>query len=506
MKDFIKKRYKFILLFLCLNLALLTYNFIFERLDGSNKSNAFIFIVLSQLAVEFILIFLYAFLKKRGVKLEKIFLALIVPLGLLHIFITPLNFVPDEEGHIIRAYEISKGNVTPKTQDFLGAVGDLPIEVWQSFYYWQDDDAQYDRTFGDILKPESGETEHRQYGNTAGYSPIAYAPQILGLIVGRFLHLPIVLQFYLARIFALLTFAIICYFALKIMPKYKEFLLFIMLLPMSIQQAASFSVDSLLNASIFIFIALTMREIYGKTDKLTRKRLIPIIIFGALAAFIKKFAYLPLTLLFLLIPTEKFKNKKVKILSFFALLLAAYIGNKLFLPVASSTIASITSATSAGNNFNLYNFIVISLGTLLGIDPNYLVENAAGLKIGYGYVSTPTQIYIYLTIIFAIVLLIKNVEKYELKKYHRLVFWAIPLIIGALFYYTAFTQWKNFLDENRVVEGVTGRYFIGLLPLLPFMIEPKKPYLKEKLSSDYVFLFAIFINAVVLTSKLLFNT
>jgi hypothetical protein len=67
------------------------------------------------------------------------------------------------------------------------------------------------------------------------------------------------------------------------------------------------------------------------------------------------------------------------------------------------------------------------------------------------------------------------------------------------------TQWHTYQDKYRALEGVTGRYFIPLTLFIPFMIQPKEAYVKEKLNVDYIFLFSIFFNMAIVFAKIVYH-
>lgn len=487
MKEYFKKHWKIILGLLALNIGLFAYNFLYERVDGNSRVKYFPWLLASQIIAEIILALFIGFVSKRKWKIEKIFLALFIPLGILHAVITPLNQVCDEDAHMLRAYEISKGKISPKSEKGIGVTGDFPVEVWNAMYFWEDDDKQYNRLLENVTLEESGVVENRQYSNAAGYLPISYIPQILGLLTGRVLHLPIVMQFYLARIFSVLFFAIVVYFAIKIVPKYKEFFVFVSLLPMVLTQAASFSADAVLIASSFLFLATVLHEIYRGDEKLSKKNLVIMVISGALMSVIKQGAYLPLALLVLLIPTKKFDIRQ---------LCKKYKKPLIFALIAVPIIALCCLPLK---------FLNMSFGTIFGTDPFDNLDTIFGSRLVYGHVDAPIKIYPILALVFAVILLVKNVEVLEVKIIEKLIFALAPIIITLAIYYIAYSSWGTFKDDGRVIESVHGRYFLPFLPLIPFIVQPKKPYTSEKVSTETVMLFGVFANFAVLGSKLLFN-
>ena len=74
-----------------------------------------------------------------------------------------------------------------------------------------------------------------------------YLPQTMGILLAKVLHMDAIWLLWFGRIMNLLCYGIIVASAVKIAPKWKFVLFFMASLPMSIQQAASFSPDAIIN-------------------------------------------------------------------------------------------------------------------------------------------------------------------------------------------------------------------------------------------------------------------
>ena len=86
---------------------------------------------------------------------------------------------------------------------------------------------------------------------------IAQAPleQVIKIALGRLLHLNSVPTFYLGRMMNLLLFAILGMLAVRKMPFGKNILFATALLPLTLQQVASYSYDSVIIAFAFYYVA-----------------------------------------------------------------------------------------------------------------------------------------------------------------------------------------------------------------------------------------------------------
>ena len=82
-----------------------------------NDSSGMKFIVPVQLAVELGLAVAYYLVKKKKMPVEKVFLLLVIPFGLLFIALLPCGQTPDEAAHYMRTYGITKGElIVPQTE------------------------------------------------------------------------------------------------------------------------------------------------------------------------------------------------------------------------------------------------------------------------------------------------------------------------------------------------------------------------------------------------------
>ena len=83
---------------------------------------------------------------------------------------------------------------------------------------------------------------------------ILYLPAVLGMTLGRLLHLGTVPMLLLARWCSLLFFAVMTYLGMKKLPFGKTTLFLLAILPMNLQQCTSFSYDAVITGVSFRYI------------------------------------------------------------------------------------------------------------------------------------------------------------------------------------------------------------------------------------------------------------
>ena len=140
-------------------------------------------------------------------------------------------------------------------------------------------------------------------------STVGYIPSAIGLWTARLLHLARPLQFILGRFFNLISYAVLCAWAIRVCPRKKTLVAAISLLPTSVYIAAQYSYDAMVTSWLLFAVCFLLKELYQPEKRL-----------GVGAGFIlflsftfglaPKAIYFPLLGLMLLMPDGKFKDHR----------------------------------------------------------------------------------------------------------------------------------------------------------------------------------------------------
>jgi len=245
---------------------------------------------------------------------QKIFLFLGGFFGIIFLLVTPPFQVPDEFQHFLQAYNLSEGRF--KARLIGGRGGDnLPTSL-----------SHFDNTLNHAVAthPENKQDlknlfiqfkrplhpEQRQillFPDTARYAPLVYLPQALGILPGRLLEASPPTIFYLGRLTNLLVWLVLVFITIRLIPFFKWVIVFLVLTPMSLFQAASLSADGLVNGIALLTIAVFLHLAFGPVAQMERRHLGLLLVLGLLLAFAKQ-VYVLLLGLFFLIPRTKFKD------------------------------------------------------------------------------------------------------------------------------------------------------------------------------------------------------
>lgn len=407
---------------------------------------------------------------------ERIFLILALPVGILMI----LGFSPRETGwdehiHFYRAYSLMydlAGKETMPVADAMYQYMNAGMAN-EPFYFprSQEENAQ-ERAVGDEGRWEAnGQPEQYRETNGIHIYSIAYLPQTLFLAVGLLFHVPFWILVAMGRAGNLLFYCLLCYLAIRHMKRGKGILLVIALFPTSILLASTYSYDAFINGWMLLGMSYLFTELLEKERPVSVRNLT---VFAAAVtlASLPKAVYIPLILLGLLVPAERFEKKKTKWLFRGALFLLLLLLMSTFLLPAAGNAQVVTDTrggdTNAGEQLALILSHPVSYASLLlkSIGEN-LVNCLFGRSVGgnlayrgaltFGEWLCPFVIFT----IFADNTGVQGRYRIGLGKWQRLytavlVFGVICLVWTAL--YLSYTP-----VGLQAINGVQGRYYIPLL-------------------------------------------
>lgn len=184
--------------------------------------------------------------------------------------ITPFS-APDETVHFFMAYRFA--NVVtgaPQTEmphdtlyvracdtDYNGRLS----QFYGKFY--EPSVSTYAREINSLLGDAESEEQIEIQSDFVSGNYVCYFPAGLGIALGKTLHLSSALTFYLARFMNLLLFAFLGACAVKKIPFGKNIFFVAALLPLTLQQVASVSYDSILISVGFYYLALCVHLAYS---------------------------------------------------------------------------------------------------------------------------------------------------------------------------------------------------------------------------------------------------
>ncbi len=426
------------------------------------------------------------------IKKENLFLILGAILGIILCFVNlPLRKY-DEHAHFWKAYEVSMGNFTSNPNK-----GTIPETVYSTvidengLYHIENNTYSYQEvleTIDEGINPEEG--TYINPGTVSNLSPLSYLPQAIGILIARMMHLSPTLIAIAGRMTNLIAYLLCIYFAIKLMPKekWKNILIVVALLPMSLVIGASLSPDVVIISVLTLAIAYLLNLKYVK-DKITIKNIIILAILFMIPA-ICKIVYILAAGLFFILPKSKFKNKK----EYYAFALIMLLIITLPILIWNTLTKDIVQVAIRTNQPEQIYFTLSDILRDLYTAGNTLYNNTEGyIYTMIGGWFTPHIIDFVFIVFLLFVTFHKDETQNDIKfdKKDKIIISIVLLAIIALIFggmYVGFTR-----AEYTIVEGVQGRYFIPILALILILLESNR--ISIKLSYKKVI---YFISLVVL--------
>ncbi|MBT3321049.1 MAG: DUF2142 domain-containing protein [Anaerolineae bacterium] len=386
--------------------------------------------------------------------------------GILALIYLPISAGYDEETHLVRAWQMSTLDMLPNKVD--EAEIPFPQIYWDLSYRRQFLVRSVPQDFWDKYGDLSIDSREYVYGvsTRSVYSPLLLVPQAIVLrYAGRSLDLPALPVFYLTRLAGLLSYILLIWLSLRLIPYGKWLFALLALSPIALLQAVTISADTISNGIAFLFIAGVLA--IAQKEKIQKKDWWGLV-FLVFLLFSAKVNLLYLILLpLLLIPPKRFKTKRSYyffITSIFLLFLVEVLGWTII------AYPRLGTAPDGTNPLGQIQFILTNLPFFiktLVID----IINSAGIRFnnwiaiyGYDYWPTPKIVYWLYGGALLLALFIDDKKEKKISPKERKVFlilFVIGYIATILLMYLSFTP-----VGSSVVIGVQGRYFTVVMPLL----------------------------------------
>ncbi|MGI9024466.1 MAG: DUF2142 domain-containing protein, partial [Burkholderiaceae bacterium] len=196
---------------------------------------------------------------------------LILVLGSMLSALIPPFQSPDEFDHIQRAYLLTRGQILLQSPQGRASGGEIDTGLLSYFSEYKNLPFHAQKTLSQEEEHDassinwSGRRIFRSAAGTGYYFPLAYLPQSIGLGLGESLGLSVGNSYRLARFFVLAFSITALVVAFSIFPV-NAFILGLLILPMSVFQFLSASLDAFTTALTCLSVSLFMRGYIGKLN------------------------------------------------------------------------------------------------------------------------------------------------------------------------------------------------------------------------------------------------
>ena len=422
-------------------------------------------------------IFLCFFSRKKNFSISKAWIIMAFGFGLLRIFIITPFSVWDEHGH----YEISY-----RYSDFLLFKFKSPHLMDKNHADYSNLEIQnntktaYLRYIEPFFLKETEKVDKERVPSTP--NPVQYLPQAFGFAIARIFHFNFMPLFLLGRLCNLLFYIFCLWLAIKTIPFGKLIIFTCGLLPLTLHQAASLSLDSYIIAISFLFFAFLIKSSVSE-ESATVKEILILCVFSVLISP-SKLIYWPISLLAFVIPQKRFENKKLWFFSASAVAVSGLLSILIFsLPsllnqVSASETAKILYNGEIGWTMkdilkNPARITNMALRTLRYTWADWISQSFGLIIMGLPQ-EVPIwcrQIHLYLLIISSLVCYSSNTEHEVLNKFQKTGLAFVILSVVALALLGELVIWTPLSASS--IEGVQGRYFLPIFPLILFLFRNK---------------------------------
>ena len=459
----------------------------FRGLDISIHSNKAMIIIAIFIALTIIIGTVLYWARKNKWKIEKVYLFVALVLGIFYIAALPIGATPDETGHFMRSYELAEGRIIPES-------GTITVpENIKNVVGLYDEDAYINIKNNASIVASS---DYYSSENTiSGYAPINYIPQIVGIWIGKILHLPLIPMMYLARLLNMIFCVVIIYFCIKYIPILKKMVFLIGMFPMTMQLFASVAADG---SIICAGIALVTYVLY--TRKTMKRKLkfwdFLLLLVLCLMLTMTKPIYALLCPIVFWIPKERFKSIKHKIWSIL-ILGGVTLGLVIIKMISAPLVVDLYGAAESQKQVILHNPLYVLWISLKGaiLLPEGYIYGLTGRLLEWFSIDIYMPYIITIFIIFVLLCAeLKEKVTKSMKIFAILSFVAIILLT----FMTEFVIWSPPGSEN--IEGVQSRYFLPILLLIPLSLMPIRNIKKTELVRlRYLYPIMTLINVYAIT-------
>ena len=527
---------------------------LYVNLGVSHTSDYFLkksYIILSAAALLLILVSgIYLNITKFSIVKIYPFVMLIFGLGYMYVF--PAMSAPDEIAHFISAYKISNKmlgkQATVKDGHVIIRAQDLWIEDVDGEYTFDKSKSEEEKVLipeegshGKIISSKLEETSYKVFyaeGNIRGtdnyisfggkdyekaqslHAPVNTIPTVYflpatGITAARIMGLNSIYLVLFGRMANLILFILFGTLGIYFMPKFKEFIFLVSLLPTTIELAASYSYDAVMISSMIFFVSYVFYLAHEKKDFDIKDLVIVSLIAGLVLPC--KMVYFPMLLLLFSIPLYKFKFrgkvdgkiKKENIAFFLASAVVVLLSwvFAMYLVNRATVVGYSTSTTSslewAGEEsytigylfHNKVKAVKLFYNTLL-LQLEYYHKTMFGAYLGHAddVVGIPYIGFLVLNIgmIFSV---FGEAKEKQLQVKERVLTGISIFFVVFLVLLSMLIAWTPISSE--FIEGVSGRYFIPVLLPLLMIFRNNKIVIKDETKRNIIFLF-ILINAISL--------
>ena len=428
-----------------------------------------------------VILILVIFSKKIYQKLQPhiVYMILGLILGGIYCFVVPLCAQSDEPAHLYRTFQAAQGEIIAPIKDNEFKT-ELPQSVIDMVNVNSETKKREYKKYYDIkemMKIKLNENEKTEISTVGNYNGLSYFPQLAGVKIGLILKLNPYYIAMLGRISSLIITVLLLSFGIKKLPKHKLFATIVLLSPVVLSYAVSFTTDNAIIITAFLIISYVLHFMESK-EKIKWWEYIIFVMLTFIIA-ISKMAYLPLVGLWLFIPKECFKKPRNKWI-FVAIFIMLGLASTIWMIKTTAMDIGTSENTEVTLNSWIYKnpigYLTVLFRTIVNNAYDYLENMFAGHFLCHNQVSPYAIVPVsYITIV--VMSFFSDENKKKTTMYQKILVTGIILVSFAMIATAMYVYNTSF--KNPTIIGVQGRYLLPLLLLAVFFTNKKKLDIEE---------------------------
>lgn len=514
---FQSKKYWLIFLILILILGLSTCS---QNNLAHPKMEIIAFILVAVLGIFSIVFY---FLHDSDEELYKVAFVIILIFGITTALIVPICDISDESEHLTRAEITSQGVLIPHwTGEDMGIDRLYNHTEGEALSTQINEGAGYHsimsmnffvESSGQTVFETSHDKDNINYSDSIMYSAFeqnpfyGYLPQAIGIFLAKIFDLNVIWILWLARIGNVLFYASVVSIAIRKTPVLKIPLLAVACIPITLYQASSASIDSAIMGLGILSIAYFISMCKAKEKSLTNKN-IAIFTIICLLLGLCKLPYLAFILLLLFVPSRNFENdrKHNLLLLFIPIIIVLIIGLLLSRYSTNALMHSWRSSQNLVNSTLQLNYQINHPKSILIFLYNIFFSDLPKMIMGVFSFFGGKQTYHYIDKYHFITGVLLLYLGSTLLAYPRNVVFELKTKLGSAFVIlliyiaTCFIQLLTWAHIGQYNLGISTRYFIPLMALLPVVIWIKQIPFNKNSFDKYAMIFMIAFMATLIIS------
>lgn len=432
----------------------------FPHLKGEWQGHKLAWLLIDVATVYLVLV--YAYSKKRAFTAERFYLVSVIPLTAIHLTLMLPWSAPDSNRHFQAAYRHS--NMLMGQEEWV--IREDDAELYNSAWKEHGDPTMEDislvlyfkslKARNTELIPWPSPDKRMEY-----YSIFCYLPQVLGICLGRILGLGSVLTVYLARAFMGIVYILACYHAIQRAPVGKIIFATIPLLPMSLMMGTAISYDPMVLITTLNFLACSLRLSYEPEAK---PALMECMAWAFLIGAVKGGGYLillPMVLVFFKKDRKRALRQSGMVLLSGILSVVAF---DVVLPYGSSLFqfGGVADKLSSSYAFaHPLEYLHMCAETYIN-SVDALTINMGGTALAWLEPVIPNAVIVGLMLIIGVSSIYEK-DEIPLGQREKWVFWLV-VILEIILTPVMLLSWTSV--GSNVIEGLQGRYYLPVLPLI----------------------------------------